>query len=207
MTKVKICGLRRIEDIDYVNECKPDYIGFVFAKSKRQVDLQTARLLKSRLCQDIQAVGVFVNEETDSIAELLSEGIIDIAQLHGIEDNDYIRKLRNQISSEKKIIKAVRIKTKEDIQRANSYQADYILLDAFEPGNAGGTGKVFDWSMIEDMRKPFFLAGGICSDNVGAAIRKTHPYGVDLSSSLEVNDVKDLQKIKQLMNCVKIAQK
>lgn len=188
MTKIKLCGLSRLCDIEAANELKPDYIGFVFAsKSKRYVTSEKAAELKSRLLPEIQSVGVFVNEHPQEVAKLLQNGIIDIAQLHGDEDEDYITQLRRLI--DKPIIKAFRIETAHDIKIANQSTADYTLLDS-----SAGTGTVFDWVLVKSIERPYFLAGGLDARNVADAVKTLHPSAVDVSTGIETNGVKD--KIK-----------
>lgn len=166
MTKMKLCGLFRPCDIDAANQLKPEYIGFVFApKSRRYVTPEEAAELKKLLAPTIQAVGVFVNEAAERIAALLNKGIIDIAQLHGVEDENEINQLR--ALTDKPIIKAFCIKKSEDITNAESCLADYILLDSGE-----GTGTVFDWKKIQNIQRPYFLAGGLSIDNVENAVRQ-----------------------------------
>ena len=195
-TKIKICGLRRLEDVGYVNNYKPDYVGFVFAKSKRQVTWELAEELKNALDPNIIRVGVFVNQPVEWVADLVNRDIIHYAQLHGDEDHAYIKELRSSISNNVTgIIKAVRVKEELDIVKANSYDCDYILLDTFSVECEGGNGKTFDWSMIKKMNKPFFLAGGINESNVLQAIHTVKPYGVDASSGLETDGYKDEVKI------------
>ncbi len=202
MAKVKICGLRRREDIDYVNEFMPDYVGFILAPSKRQITPAEVRKLSGQLNKGIKKVGVFVNQSVDMVAELLNEKVIDYAQLHGDEDNEYIQNLHSQVTLEKKnygVIKAVRVRGEDDIKKADKYECDYLLLDAYSPEAAGGNGISFDWTLIKDMKKPFFLAGGISAENVCDAIEKVTPYAVDVSSSLENEGYKDYNKIKLFM--------
>lgn len=189
MTKIKMCGLSRHCDIEAANRLKPEYIGFVFLpKSKRYVTYEKAKELKSLLSPDIKAVGVFVDESAEIVARLLNDGTIDIAQLHGGEDEDYISRLRKLTG--KPIIKAFRIESEEDIAQAEKSSADYILLDS-----GMGTGKVFDWSLIQSIKRPYFLAGGLDCDNVGEAIKKLRPYAVDVSSGIETNGLKDKEKM------------
>lgn len=189
MTKIKLCGLSRLCDIEAANELKTDYIGFVFAsKSKRYVTYEKATELKSQLSPEIQAVGVFVNEHPQDVAKLLQNGIIDIAQLHGDEDEDYITQLR--LLTDKPIIKAFRIETANDINTAKQSTADYILLDS-----GAGTGTVFDWGLVTSIRRPYFLAGGLDAYNVADAVKALHPFAVDVSSGIETNGVKDKTKM------------
>lgn len=189
MTKIKLCGLSRPCDIEAANRLKPEYIGFVFLpKSKRYVDYEKARELKSLLSPEIKAVGVFVDESPQRAAELLNNGTIDIAQLHGGEDEDYIGLLRNL--TDKPIIKAFRIQSENDILCAEESSADYILLDS-----GMGTGTVFNWDLIQNIKRPYFLAGGLDCDNVGEAVGRLHPYAVDVSSGIETNGLKDKEKM------------
>lgn len=189
MTKIKLCGLSRACDIEAANELMPDYIGFVFApKSKRYVTPEKASELRLLLAPGITAVGVFVDESLETVADLLHQGIIEIAQLHGNEDEDYIRKLR-QITG-KPVIRAFRIETAEDILHAQQSRADYILLDS-----GAGTGTVFDWELIRNIKRPYFLAGGLSPDNAGTAVRMLHPFAVDVSSGIESRGLKDKAKM------------
>lgn len=191
---IKICGLSRKEDIMYVNEVKPDYIGFVFAKSRRQVNLQQAKELKQLLDKNILAVGVFVDEDIEKIAEIVNQGIIDMIQLHGHEDQAYIDELNTYVHCP--IIKALRVKNKESFV---TYQhIDYYLLDGCQPGS----GQSFDWNDIPIFNHPFFLAGGICLDNIDEAL-KVPCFAVDVSSGVETNGHKDLKKIKELVRRVR----
>jgi phosphoribosylanthranilate isomerase len=200
-TKVKICGLSRPQDIVYVNEAFPDYIGFVFAPSRRQVSPETAYKLKTALDDRIQSVGVFVNEAINTISRLCKEGIIDLIQLHGDESHDYIEELRQY--TDKSIIKVFQIKTDESVEYINRYSCDYLLLDTYSPRNYGGTGEAFDWSLINNIRKSFFLAGGIGPKNARIAIETVHPFCLDASSSLEISGVKDREKIIQFVKTVR----
>ncbi|MGB4660463.1 MAG: phosphoribosylanthranilate isomerase, partial [Mobilitalea sp.] len=190
MTKIKICGLSRPIDIEMVNNVLPDYIGFVFAKSKRQVNDSTALLLKSNLDPKIQVVGVFVNEDSNRIVRLCQEGVIDVIQLHGDEGEGYIRQLKSSVSNP--IIKAVRVQTAEDIRLAEELSCDYILLDTYKDNQYGGSGETFNWSIVPKGKKPFFLAGGINTENVLEAIESMNPYCIDVSSGVETDGYKDL---------------
>ena len=198
-TKIKICGLRRREDILAVNEVKPDYCGFIieFPRSFRSVTADEVRNLVKELGPEIQPVGVFVNAPMELVRALLDDGILALAQLHGQEDESYIRKLKTY--TDKPVIKAFSIKTAEDIGKALQSPADYILLDQ----GGGGTGKTFDWSLIPEIQRPFFLAGGIGAANLEQAIREIHPYAVDLSSSVETERWKDPAKIRQVVDIVR----
>lgn len=202
MTKIKICGLRREEDVDYVNACRPDYAGFVFAESKRKVTREQAKHLRSRLEQGIIPVGVFVNETIDTIAELVEEDVIEVIQLHGDETESYIEALRWRVGNTK-IIKAVRVASKEDVTDCETTIADYLLFDSRTLEAYGGTGKQFDWKLIAQIQKPFFLAGGIHTENVEEAIKMTRPFAVDVSSSVETNGYKDRDKIIEIVEKVR----
>lgn len=198
MVKIKICGLTRLEDIDIVNKYKPDYIGFVFADSKRKVSSKIAKKLKDNLNSNIKSVGVFVNAPKEEILDLFNDGIIEIAQLHGTESEDYIIDLKESTNNELKIINAIEVSNDTDLIKYDSSNADYLLLDSGK-----GSGKTFDWSLIrKDLKKDFFLAGGLDSDNISEAIEEFDPYAVDLSSSLEVKGFKDKDKIKEIMEII-----
>lgn len=189
MTKIKFCGLTRTGDIEAANELKPDYIGFVFwPKSKRSVTAEEAKTLKAKLDPSIKAVGVFVDEDMEAVKSLLDGGIIDIAQLHGHEDEDYISGLKK--ASGKPVIKAFRIRSEEDIRKAEASPADLVLLDA-----GMGDGVTFDWSLIKNAGRPYFLAGGLDPDNAADAVRTLHPYALDVSSGIETDGLKDTNKM------------
>lgn len=197
MTNIKLCGLSRPCDIEAANELKPDYIGFVFAsKSMRCVTYEKAAQLKSRLSQGIQAVGVFVNEQPQNVANLLNNDIIDMAQLHGDEDEDYIAQLR--LLTDKPIIKAFRMKTAKDMNAAEQSTADHILLDS-----GAGTGTVFDWGLVKSIKRPYFLAGGLGADNVTDALKALHPFAVDVSSGIETDGAKDKIKMAAFVAAVR----
>lgn len=197
MTKIKLCGMKRSCDIDYVNELMPDYIGFVFApKSKRYVTFDEAESLRKRLNSGITPVGVFVNEAIESIEYLTRRGIIGAVQLHGSEDSEYIRRLRSRTDCP--IIQAFCIETERDIAEAEKSEADYIMLDS-----GGGTGKAFNHLLIGGIKKDFFLAGGLSSDNVADAIHRYAPYAVDASSSLETDGMKDKNKLAAFVNAAR----
>ena len=189
MTAIKMCGLSQKRDIQAVNEIKPEYIGFVFwAKSKRYISPEKALEFKQMLDENIKAVGVFVDESIEKVAELLENGVIDLAQLHGSETEDYIHKLREMTN--KPVIQAFRIRSSVDVERAVKSYADMILLDA-----GMGDGKIFDWSLIQDITRPYFLAGGLNCENIAEAVRKIKPYAVDVSSGIETDGLKDIKKM------------
>lgn len=197
MMKIKLCGLSRPCDIEAANALKPDYIGFVFAsKSRRYVTYEKAAELKKWLSPEIQAVGVFVNEHPQNVAKLLQNGIIDIAQLHGDEDEDYITQLR--LLTNKPLIRAFRIETANDIKNAKQSMADYILLDS-----GAGTGTVFDWNLVKSIRRPYFLAGGLDLDNVTDAVKALHPFAVDVSTGIETDGAKDKIKMAAFVAAVR----
>jgi len=197
MTKVKLCGLRREEDIKAANELWPDYIGFVFAeKSRRAVTRETAARLKALLAPGIPAVGVFVNAQPETVAYLLEDGIIDLAQLHGQEDVDYIARLR--ALTDRPVIQAIRVRTAEDAKRAEQSPADFILLDA-----GAGDGKTFEWELAESVARPYFLAGGLTPGNAGEAVARLHPFALDVSSGIETDGVKDPEKMREFMRIVR----
>lgn len=228
MTKIKMCGLRKLEDIEVVNEWKPDYVGFVFApESRRYVTAEQAAELKAHLDPRIQAVGVFVEEAPERVAALLNQGVIELAQLHGSEDEEYLVRLREL--THKPVIQAFRILSREDVVRAMKSSADEILLDS-----GAGTGSTFNWEVLriesgydraidaekdgerpfctkrnrqkslyaEDTR-PYFLAGGLNPQNVAEAIRRLHPYAVDVSSGIETDGSKDREKIAAFVTAVR----
>ena len=198
--KIKICGLRRREDILAVNEAKPDYCGFIieFPKSFRSVTADEVRDLVKDLIQEIQPVGVFVDAPMELVRSLLDDGTLALAQLHGQEDETYIRRI--QKSTGHQVIKAFSVKTAQDIENALKSPADYILLDQ----GGGGTGQTFDWSLIPEIDRPFFLAGGLGADNLETAVWTIHPYAVDLSSSVETDGMKDRDKILKAVQLVHI---
>ncbi len=246
MTKVKICGLRRREDIEAVNRLKPEYIGFVFyEKSRRNVTEEEAMALRKALDPDIISVGVFVDAEPELILRLVKKGIISVAQLHGHETEEYIEKLKKEmekyrvesddgsrereakISSmpeddikvreaeaeherdfehrkdfehekEFKVMKAFLIRSEKDLQAARETKADYILFD-----NGLGSGETFNWEILKDFRKPYFLAGGLTDANVTCAIQRLSPYAVDISSGVETDGYKDPDKIKSFIDAVR----
>lgn len=198
MVKIKICGIRRLEDIEVVNRHMPDYIGFVFADSKRKVSYELARKLKDNLDSKIIPVGVFVDSPSEEILELFNEGIIEVAQLHGSESERYMSDLKEKTGGELKIIKAIEMTDEVDLLQYNDSVSDYLLLDSGK-----GSGKTFDWGLIrKDLEKEFFLAGGLDSENAARAIEEFDPYAIDLSSSLETDGFKDEDKIREIMEVI-----
>lgn len=197
MVKIKICGLFRQEDIAFANEAMPDYIGFVFAKSRRRVTFQEAARLRAGLKEGILPVGVFVNAEVEDIARLHRRGTIACAQLHGGEGGEYIRRLRKL--SKVPIIKAVWMDGETAAADCEDAGADYLLFD----NGAGGSGETFDWGLVPETRKPFFVAGGLHAGNLGRAVETLRPYAVDLSSGVETRGLKDKQKILDAVRSVR----
>ena len=209
MVKVKICGIRRPEDVEYVNQYPPDYIGFVFADTRRKVTPETAAMLAGKLDPGICKVGVFVRQEIHLLTELMVSRTVDLLQLHGDEDASYEEALFRELEEHgierpwERCIKAYRIRGEEDFQRIGETRCSTILLDTYSPALPGGTGEHFNWELIQGIRKPFFLAGGISLDNIERAVREVHPYAVDVSSSLETDGVKDQDKIIKFMERVR----
>lgn len=192
MVKVKICGLRRPEDIEAANQAKPDYIGFIFAEgTKRYVSPDWAKHLKNGLSENIQAVGVFVNAPIETIISICQRGIIDVVQLHGDEDETYIIALKKQV--DQAIIKSVAVGKYLQVEET---AADFLLFDSLSQSR-GGSGEVFDWQLISDYtEKPFFLAGGLKLENIEDALRTVQPFAVDASSAIETDGVKDPEKMQ-----------
>lgn len=189
MAKIKICGLRRDQDIDIVNRYKPDYVGFIvdFPKSFRSISIEELKIFTRKLDSSINSVGVFVDEEINQVIECFK--YVDIVQLHGHESDDYIRIVQEYGP----VIKAFEIRSIEDINKALNSPADYILLD-----QGKGSGQTFDWSLIPSITRPFFLAGGITLENIENT-KNIHPYAIDVSSSVETNQIKDELKVKQMI--------
>ena len=205
--KIKLCGLKRIEDIEAVNEEKLDYIGFIFAKkSRRYVSTETAERLKQHLNPDIEAVGVFVNEDIDKVIEQAKKQVIDVIQLHGEEDVAYVKDLKKAVDV--LIIKAISMTKPDARQQINMWEisdVDYLLLDS---GN-GGTGEQFSYKLLQEignLKKPYFLAGGLNPENLENAVQQqqnNQPYALDLSSGIETNGIKDLDKIKKAVEAAR----
>ena len=196
MVKIKLCGLTRRCDIEWANELLPDYVGFVVAGSRRRVTDGQAAQLRKILREDIPAVGVFVDEPIDHVAALVRQGVIQMVQLHGTEDEGFIRELRRAVSVP--VIQAFSVRSPEDIQDAGKSSADFILLDH----GAGGTGQAFDWSLAAALDRPYFLAGGLHPGNAAAAA-ELRPYAVDVSSGIETEGVKDKQKMIEFVRRIR----
>lgn len=197
MTRVKICGMRRPEDIRYANELRPDMIGFVFWKpSKRYVGPDVASELRSMLDDSIIPVGVFVDEDPRVVAEIANDGTVDMVQLHGVEDEEYIHGLRKL--TDVPIIRTFCVRSEGDLVRASGSSADMVLLD-----NGKGTGHTFDWTLMRDLGRDFILSGGLSASNVGDAVRRFHPYAVDVSSAVETDGFKDRSKMEQFIDAAR----
>lgn len=215
--KVKMCGISKVETIPAVVEAKPDYMGLVFAPSKRQVTVDQAKTLVEELHKqyatiynsgaeqstndEIKTVGVFVNETLDNLVKIATEANLDAVQLHGDEDEAFIQSLKERTNVE--VWKAVQIRSATDAETWIDSSADMLLFDAYHKDERGGTGEVFDWSCLDEFERPFMLAGGIDSTNVARAIRTVRPYGIDISSGIETEGVKDDEKIKAFTNIVR----
>ena len=215
--KVKMCGISKVETIPAVVEAKPDYMGLVFAPSKRQVTVDQAKTLVEELHKqytkrynngaeqsnndEIKTVGVFVNETLDNLVSIATEANLDVVQLHGDEDEAFIQSLKGRTNVE--VWKAVQIRSAADAEAWIDSSADMLLFDAYHKDERGGTGEVFDWSCLDVFERPFMLAGGIDSTNVARAIRTVRPYGIDISSGIETDGVKDDEKIKAFTNIVR----
>ena len=197
MTKIKLCGLSRIEDIELANQLAPEYVGFVFwEKSKRNVSLEQARLLREKLEESILSAGVFVDADMEYILTLVQAGIINIVQLHGHEDEAYIRDLRKLVDCP--IIKAFCIRNDEDMELANISSADMVLLDS-----GMGTGVTFDWRRLKLVSRPYILAGGLNPSNIVEAVTTLYPFGVDVSSGIETDGLKDPAKMREFVRLVR----
>lgn len=194
--KIKICGLTREEDIRIVNDVRPDYVGFVFAGNKRKVDEAQAARLRQVLDENIPAVGVFVDAPIEQIYRLVKAKTVQLVQLHGNEDEDYITALNE--SCNVPVIKAFSVQTKADIEKARESSVSWVLLD----NGKGGTGERFPWELIPSLKRPFFLAGGLSPENVREAATY-RPYALDVSSGVETNGKKDKDKIKRFVTYVR----
>ena len=224
--KIKMCGISKVETISAIVDAKPDYMGLVFAPSKRQVTVEQAKTLVEELykqnvvgnnseaeqtesvtsldtasSETIKTVGVFVNETVENLLKIAEEVKLDVIQLHGDEDESFIQILKEQSNVE--VWKAVQVRSAADAEKWIDSSADMLLFDAYHKDERGGTGEVFDWSSLDEFDRPFMLAGGIDSTNVARAIRTVRPYGIDISSGIETEGVKDNEKIKAFTNIVR----
>lgn len=195
MTMLKVCGIRRLEDVALLNAVKPDFAGFVFVDSKRQITVEEAKILRQHLDKEIQTVGVFVDAEISFITTLVEEKIIDCIQLHGSEDNRYINTLKAKVKAP--IIKAIRVTSPEDVEKKTG--ADLILYDAYHKQLNGGTGETFNWNLLNGKNDTYFLAGGLNSGNIQEAIQQLNPYAVDISSGVETDGYKDKAKLVEFL--------
>ncbi|ERM92869.1 phosphoribosylanthranilate isomerase [Caldanaerobacter subterraneus] len=200
MVKVKICGLRRLEDIYYANQLQPDFIGFVFSESKRRVDLKEALEFVKRLKEGIKKVGVFVNEPIEKVMEIAEKLKLDVLQFHGDETQEYIDNFKNFT-----VWKAIRIRSKLDLKKTGEFKVDAFLFDSFSEKGYGGTGEVFDWNILKAYKReiPVVLSGGLKEENVEEAIKLVRPYAVDVSSGVEVGGYKDFNKMKSFIEKVR----
>ena len=190
-TKIKICGLKRIEDVISVNVAEPDYCGFIFNVSgiRRSIGAEQLNILVDMLNPEIVPIGVFVNEKTDVILRIVRESGIRMVQLHGQENGEIIHTIQSK--AQVPVIKAVSVRSKEDVRSAVLSPADYLLFDCGE----GGTGQTFDWNLLEDIPRPYFMAGGIGTHNMEEVLRRFSPFALDVNSSVETDSQKDGKKI------------
>lgn len=213
MQKIKLCGMMKPCDIEYANRVKPDFVGFIFANTRRKISAAQAKQFREALDAEIPAVGVFVNEDIPVIASLVQDGCIDMIQLHGEEDADYIRCLREVCDVP--VIKAVKVQTVEQIRQTAALPVDYLLLDTYRKGVLGGTGEAFDWELLREAKaaagdtaegelfgKPYFLAGGLHAGNLREAAA-LGSYGLDVSSGIETDGSKDFTKMVEVMELVR----
>lgn len=213
MQKIKLCGMMKSCDIEYANRVKPDFVGFIFANTRRKISAAQAKQFREALDAEIPAVGVFVNEDISVIVSLVQDGCIDMIQLHGEEDADYIRRLRE--ICDVPVIKAVKVQTVEQIRQTAALPVDYLLLDTYRKGVLGGTGEAFDWELLRAAKaaagdtvegelfgKPYFLAGGLHAGNLREAAA-LGSYGLDVSSGIETDGSKDFTKMVEVMELVR----
>lgn len=213
MQKIKLCGMMKPCDIEYANRIKPDFVGFIFANTRRKISAAQAKQFREALDAEIPAVGVFVNEDIPVITSLVQNGCIDMIQLHGEEDADYIRRLREVCDVP--VIKAVKVQTVEQIRQAAALPVDYLLLDTYRKGVLGGTGEAFDWELLREAKaaagdtaegelfgKPYFLAGGLHAGNLREAAA-LGSYGLDISSGIETDGSKDFTKMVEVMELLR----
>ena len=202
MAVVKLCGIKSEEDAALMNEVKPDYVGFVFAPGKHQISAASACRL-SNIIRYSRLVGVFVNEQPAVIAKIAKQTGLDVIQLHGDEGEEYIKEVKHETGKE--LWKAVRVRMVKDIQEAQRLPADKLLLDSFSEESYGGTGKVMDFAVLDqaDIRKPYFIAGGLTVENLPEILKKAEPYGIDISSGIETEGVKDREKMLKVIQCVR----
>ncbi len=213
MQKIKLCGMMKPCDIEYANRIKPEFVGVIFSNTRRKISAAQAKQFREALDAEIPAVGVFVNEDIPVITSLVQNGCIDMIQLHGEEDADYIRRLREVCDVP--VIKAVKVQTVEQIRQAAALPVDYLLLDTYRKGVLGGTGEAFDWELLREAKaaagdtaegelfgKPYFLAGGLHAGNLREAAA-LGSYGLDVSSGIETDGSKDFTKMVEVMELVR----
>lgn len=202
MTKIKICGIRRLEDVQAVNDLHPEYAGFVFAPGRRQVSLREAGDLSRRLHPSVCPVGVYVNADETQILEAVTAGVIRAVQLHGDESLKQVGELKKRLPAGVLLIKAIRMEPGHALREWEDSEADYLLLDA----KTAGGGETFDHELLGSaggIKKPWFLAGGINAENAPSAIGRFAPYGIDVSSSVETAGCKDIRKMETLIRRVR----
>lgn len=213
---IKICGITSVEEVEYINKLKPEYIGLVFTKSKRQICKEQGIVLSKVLCEEVKIVGVFKDNSLNEIKEIIQCVKLDVIQLHGNESDDFIESVkliieekygenqREEVKERIEVWKGISIKSKDDFKILNSLKVDRFILDGLKPGS----GEVFDWELIKDINTEFFLAGGISLNNINEIIKYIKPYGIDVSSGVETIDTlgnrkKDYYKIKELIERVR----
>ncbi len=201
---IKVCGLRRTEDIEYANELHPDYVGFIFAPSKRQVSKEFAVQLNSKLNSKIKTVGIFVNEELDTVLDISETVKLDVIQLHGDEDKDYISQLKEKLKQRDitvEVWKAIRVKNKESLEGILDIDVEGLLLDTYSKDAYGGLGECFNWDIVSDLNstKKIILAGGLDETNIICAKSTVKPDIIDVSSGIETDGFKDYEKMKRFI--------
>ena len=196
--KIKICGIKNENEAKIINQCMPDIAGFVFASGKRQIDINKAKNLKKIINPEIETAGIFVEQNEDEILKIYNEKVIDIIQLHGDYDERTIKNLKEKTGA--KIIKVIRVK--EDFYKIKTL-ADFILFDAYSKDKYGGLNKTFDWNIKIISNVPYFVAGGINENNIVEMVKKLTPYGVDISSGVEVDGFKTKEKVFNIIKIIK----
>ena len=196
-TELKICGLSRLEDIIAVNRHGADYAGFVFfQKSKRYVDPYKANELIGLLRTDIKPVGVFMDEPIDNVVRIARISGVEMIQLHGHESEEYVEYIKRTL--DRPVIKAYKASEEGALEKALNSSADYVMIDS-----GAGSGKKFDWNILKDFKREYFLAGGLDPESVGEAIGLLEPFAVDVSSGVETDGIKDEKKIADFIISVK----
>jgi phosphoribosylanthranilate isomerase len=203
MTKVKICGLARMEDVEAANRLRPDYAGFVFAPGRRLLTMGQAKPLTAALDASVVSVGVFADEREEFVAAIAQVCGLGAVQLHGSEDAAYINRLKTMLKPETAVIKAVRVKDASSVKEAESLRCDLLLLDAWSEARLGGAGAAFDWRLLAGFARPYILAGGLSAGNVETAVKTLRPFGVDVSSGVETDGRKDAAKMEEFIRLVR----